>query len=380
MENLKMKIKNPQEDLILYINQNNLEDNLSENLSEQNDLQNGRWKQEEHFRFIKGCLLFGNNWKKVKNYVKTRSSAQIRSHAQKYLIKLNKKYHHICVGNNENNIENYILDYEFIQNVTNCDLNNVDMEKIEKMILIIFKNSNSNLNIFSERHNNTINLNENMLKNEIQTTSKKKEKIFNFIKISKYKDSKYDKINYNDNDFLNKKRNNNIDYSILYNKSNGLNDFGIEPIKMIEIEKFIHNCLDSFDPYDLIKLLYYFHVNSFFQNNYSINQYNPYYYIPKNDNELCNSINQSNENYINFNNNINDITSTQNSNEGENQKQFFEYMNYQNSKINELNKNFQNLYSNCINDFYNNFLNINSYPNSIQLNPVLINQLQNFNN
>ncbi len=380
MENLKMKIKNPQEDLILYINQNNLEDNLSENLSEQNDLQNGRWKQEEHFRFIKGCLLFGNNWKKVKNYVKTRSSAQIRSHAQKYLIKLNKKYHHICVGNNENNIENYNLDYEFIQNVTNYDLNNVDMEKIEKMILIIFKNSNSNLNIFSERHNNTINLNENMLKNEIQTTSKKKEKIFNFIKISKYKDSKYDKINYNDNDFLNKKRNNNIDYSILYNKSNGLNDFGIEPIKMIQIEKFIHNCLDSFDPYDLIKLLYYFHVNSFFQNNYSINQYNPYYYIPKNDNELCNSINQSNENYINFNNNLNDITSTQNSNEGENQKQFFEYMNYQNSKINELNKNFQNLYSNSIKDFYNNFLNINSYPNSIQLNPVLINQLQNFNN
>ena len=376
MENLKMKIKNPQEDLILYINQNNLEDNLSENLSEQNDLQNGRWKQEEHFRFIKGCLLFGNNWKKVKNYVKTRSSAQIRSHAQKYLIKLNKKYHHICVGNNENNIENYILDYEFIQNVTNCDLNNVDMEKIEKMILIIFKNSNSNLNIFSERHNNTINLNENMLKNEIQTTSKKKEKIFNFIKISKYKDSKYDKINYNDNDFLNKKRNNNIDYSILYNKSNGLNDFGIEPIKMIQIEKFIHNCLDSFDPYDLIKLLYYFHVNSFFQNNYSINQYNPYYYNLKNDNEFYNSFNQSNENYINLNNNINDITSTQNSNEGENQKQIFDYMNYQYSKINELNKNFQNLYSNSIKDFYNNFLNINSYPNSIQLNPFLINQLQ----
>ena len=379
MENLQMKTKYPKEDLIFYTNQNNLDDNLSENLSRQNDLQNGRWKQEEHFRFIKGCLLFGNNWKKIKNYVKTRSSAQIRSHAQKYFIKLNKKYHYIRFDDEDNKLKNYNLDYDFVKNVINCDLNNVNMEKIEQMILIIFKNSNSNLNIFSERHNNTINLNENMLKNEIQTTSKKKEKIFNFIKISKYKDSKYDKINYNDNDFLNKKRNNNIDYSILYNKSNGLNDFGIEPIKMIQIEKFIHNCLDSFDPYDLIKLLYYFHVNSFFQNNYSINQYNPYYYIPKNENELCNSFNQSNEN-INFNNNINDITSTQNSNEGENQKQFFEYMNYQNSKINELNINFQNLYSNSIKDFYNNFLNINSYPNSIQLNPVLINQLQNFNN
>ena len=382
MENLKMKIKNPQEDLILYINQNNLDDNLSENLSEQNDLQIGRWKQEEHFRFIKGCLLFGNNWKKVKKYVKTRSSAQIRSHAQKYLIKLNKKYHHICFDNTENSSENYNLDYEFIQNVTNSDLKNFDMEKIEQMILIIFKNSNSNLNIFNERHNNTINLNENILKNETSINSKKKEKIFNFIKISKCKDSEYENLNYNNNtkNFLNKKINNNIDFSILYNKSNGLNDFGIEQIKMKQIEKFIHNCLDSFDPNDLIKLFYSFDENSFFQNNYSINQYFPYYYIPKNDNELTNSFKQSKENFINFNNNISDFTSTQNSNEGENQKQIFDYMNFQHSKINELNKNFQNLYSNSLKDFYNNYININSYPNSIQLNPFLINQFQNFNN
>ncbi len=381
MENLKMKIKNPQEDLILYINQNNLDDNLSENLSEQNDLQIGRWKQEEHFRFIKGCLLFGNNWKKVKKYVKTRSSAQIRSHAQKYLIKLNKKYHHICFDNTENSSENYNLDYEFIQNVTNSDLKNFDMEKIEQMILIIFKNSNSNLNIFNERHNNTINLNENILKNETSINSKKKEKIFNFIKVSKCKDSEYENLNYNNNtkNFLNKKINNDIDFSILYNKSNGLNDLGIEQIKMIQIEKFIHNCLDSFDPNDLIKLFYSFDENSFFQNNYSINQYFPYYYIPKNDNELTNSFNQSKEIFINFNNNISDFTSTQNSNEGENQKQIFDYMNFQHSKINELKKNFQNLYSNSLKDFYNNYININSYPNSIQLNPFLINQFQNFN-
>ena len=145
---------------------------------------------------------------------------------------------------------------------------------------------------------------------------------------------------------------------------------------MIQIENFIHNCLDSIDLNDLFKLLSYFDGNLFFQNNYSLNQYNPYYYNLKNDNEFYNSFNQSNENYINLINNINDITSTQNSNEGENQKHIFDYMNYQYSKINELNKNFQNLYSNILNDFYNNYLNINSYPNSIQLNPFLINQLQ----
>ncbi len=47
----------------------------------------GRWIKEEHIRFIKGCLLYGNDWKKVEKYVKTRTSTQIRSHAQKFLIK-----------------------------------------------------------------------------------------------------------------------------------------------------------------------------------------------------------------------------------------------------------------------------------------------------
>lgn len=56
------------------------------------NIRQGRWLTQEHIRFVKGCLLYGNNWKKVKECVKTRSSAQIRSHAQKYLIKLCKKY------------------------------------------------------------------------------------------------------------------------------------------------------------------------------------------------------------------------------------------------------------------------------------------------
>ncbi len=60
------------------------EDNYSGN--------NGRWAKNEHLRFLAGCLKYGNNWKKVETYVKTRTSTQIRSHAQKYLKKLEKKY------------------------------------------------------------------------------------------------------------------------------------------------------------------------------------------------------------------------------------------------------------------------------------------------
>ena len=51
---------------------------------------NGRWSYDEHIRFLKGCLLFGNNWKKVENYVKSRTSSQIRSHAQKFFIRIRK--------------------------------------------------------------------------------------------------------------------------------------------------------------------------------------------------------------------------------------------------------------------------------------------------
>ena len=50
----------------------------------------GRWQKDEHERFIEAILKFGNEWKKVQKYVKTRSSTQARSHAQKFLYKVNK--------------------------------------------------------------------------------------------------------------------------------------------------------------------------------------------------------------------------------------------------------------------------------------------------
>lgn len=48
---------------------------------------NGRWSKQESERFIEALNKFGKNWKKVEAYVETRSSTQIRSHAQKYFLK-----------------------------------------------------------------------------------------------------------------------------------------------------------------------------------------------------------------------------------------------------------------------------------------------------
>lgn len=53
----------------------------------------GRWTDKEHSDFIRGIFKLGkNNWKKLEEEIPTRTSTQIRSHAQKFLVKLLKKY------------------------------------------------------------------------------------------------------------------------------------------------------------------------------------------------------------------------------------------------------------------------------------------------
>jgi len=52
----------------------------------------GRWTSEEHKKFVEALKKFGKQWKKVEEYIQTRSGAQIRSHAQKYFLKIQKEY------------------------------------------------------------------------------------------------------------------------------------------------------------------------------------------------------------------------------------------------------------------------------------------------
>jgi SHAQKYF class myb-like DNA-binding protein len=51
----------------------------------------GRWSQDEHNKFIEAMFLYGNEWKRVQQHIKTRSSTQARSHAQKFFIRLKKR-------------------------------------------------------------------------------------------------------------------------------------------------------------------------------------------------------------------------------------------------------------------------------------------------
>ena len=48
----------------------------------------GRWKFKEHMQFLEGLDKYGVNWKKIYPLIKTRTCDQIRSHAQKFFLKL----------------------------------------------------------------------------------------------------------------------------------------------------------------------------------------------------------------------------------------------------------------------------------------------------
>ena len=51
---------------------------------------NGRWTKSEHDRFLKGLEKYGKDWEMIQKVVKTRTKTQVRSHAQKVFLKIDK--------------------------------------------------------------------------------------------------------------------------------------------------------------------------------------------------------------------------------------------------------------------------------------------------
>lgn len=54
------------------------------------ELKKSVWAKDEHERFVAALKRFGRDWKAIENSVGTRTAVQIRSHAQKYFIKLKR--------------------------------------------------------------------------------------------------------------------------------------------------------------------------------------------------------------------------------------------------------------------------------------------------
>ncbi|CAG9332545.1 unnamed protein product [Blepharisma stoltei] len=79
----------------------------------------GKWSREEQKLFEEGLAIFGHDWKRVAGVVKTRSQNQIRSHAQKYLLKqkykervvLCKKFEPQCIAVDEPSSRTIMVDH-----------------------------------------------------------------------------------------------------------------------------------------------------------------------------------------------------------------------------------------------------------------------------
>ena len=118
----------------------------------------GRWSEEEHQKFIEGILEYGNEWKKVRKIIKTRTSTQARSHAQKFFLRIKKNISEIQRKKNKNFDENdnntffnYVINIFSNWKKNKIELTQTQKEKLISVINCKFSNENkSELDIDSE--------------------------------------------------------------------------------------------------------------------------------------------------------------------------------------------------------------------------------------
>ncbi len=88
---------------------------MASNLIEGKGHRQGRWTRSEHVRFLQALKLYGRDWRSVMAFVKTRTSTQSRSHAQKFLQKIKKK---------GTTLQEFLkkLDFENLEKLTACEI------------------------------------------------------------------------------------------------------------------------------------------------------------------------------------------------------------------------------------------------------------------
>jgi SHAQKYF class myb-like DNA-binding protein len=145
--------------------------------NEINPSNSGRWTLNEHTTFLEALDKYGVNWKKIDSLIKTRTVNQIRSHGQKFYLRLKQvKDEQLGIDftsntiNNLNDMINHIKsinsDYDIFKVLLYIS-DKYSANKKGKMLDIIKKKLNNRINKNSESYINNKNINN--LQNYINT-------------------------------------------------------------------------------------------------------------------------------------------------------------------------------------------------------------------
>lgn len=137
--------------------------------NEINPSNSGRWTLNEHTTFLEALDKYGVNWKKIDSLIKTRTVNQIRSHGQKFYLRLKQvKDEQLGIDftsntiNNLNDMINHIKsinsDYDIFKVLLYIS-DKYSANKKGKMLDIIKKKLNNGINKNSESYINDKNIN-----------------------------------------------------------------------------------------------------------------------------------------------------------------------------------------------------------------------------
>ena len=131
---------------------------------------NGRWTKDEQKRFAEAVLKYGNDWKNIQSYVASRNITQVRSHAQKFLMKLKES--------------NFLKDRGLDSNlswtkVINFLTNNLTYAELKEVLFSVEQTSNKKIEIKNCKNSKKIQKKKIKKKNSLEEENENNSKIMN---------------------------------------------------------------------------------------------------------------------------------------------------------------------------------------------------------
>jgi len=198
----------------------------------------GTYSPEEETKFIEGIEIYGRDWKNLSKYIGTRNSKSIRSHAQKYFIKLYREAKPLPNKVRESGSGYTLSGKPLDPNSASAKpyLANVDIAEIERKIALF----NGNQGYENENGNSK----PDVTKNNISKTDNKEENENNIKDKSQFNQSN-NNINNNNNDNSNSNKNNNNDNNIIVGEKKNISKESVPQKKENNKKQNVNKKLNS---------------------------------------------------------------------------------------------------------------------------------------